>query len=126
MKTKELSPCGWMILIRVDDSTLQEELEPGYKIVGNEVQTASGMHVRYLPKLEAEKKGACSGKVVSLGHTAYEKFEKPWCDPGDRVFFKRYVGCNIPGDQFGEPDVEYMVIPDTEVWAVIKPTKGTK
>jgi|ERR1019366_198165 co-chaperonin GroES (HSP10) len=117
------TPCGYRVLIKIDDTTIQEELEPGYKIVGNEVQTASGMHVRYLPKT-SEKKGACSGTVVSLGHTAFEKFEKPWYRPGDRVFFKRYDGCNIPGDQFGEPDVEYMVINDTDIWASI--TKEVK
>ncbi len=124
MKKKlQLTPCGYRILVRVDDETLTNELDPGHKIVGEDVQTASGLFVRKLPK-ELEKKGACSGVVVSLGHTAFtggdgKKFAKPWCSAGDTVYFKRYDGCNISGNLFEEPDVEYMIINDTDIWATI-------
>ncbi len=119
---KLMIPCGYRVLVKVDAVTLTGTLRPGEYVKNGTVYSESGFALEKI-KVEQELKGATTGTVVSLGHTAYKEFNAPWCQAGDKVFFKRYEGCNVSGTIFGEEDTEYMLINDTDIWAVVSEEK---
>ncbi len=101
-----LKVCGHRILVKIDDGLAREayiasDLKPGERLVGNEVLTQSGLHLRYIKlDMDKEKRGAESGVVVQVGETAYKDFGgTPWCKVGDRVFFVRYEGREIKSEE---------------------------
>ncbi len=120
---KLMKPCGYRVLVKVDVAAFAGTLKPGEYVKDGTIYSESGFALEKV-KVEQELKGATTGTVVSLGHTAYKEFKSPWCQEGDKVFFKRYEGCNVSGSMFGEPDTEYMLINDTDIWAVV--TGGDK
>ncbi len=121
----KLRVCGHRILVKVDNELALEaykasDLQPGEVLVNNEVQTASGMHIRYVKiDMDKEKRGAETGVVLQVGESAYKDFgTEPWCSVGDRVFFVRYEGREIKSEEIGEPKgISYRVLNDEDVVA---------
>ncbi len=101
-----ISPCGAILLIKVD---------------GVEKKTAGGI---VLPDkhVEREQKGAGVGTVVAIGPLAWSDDKAngfdDWCKVGDKVVFNRYEGIIPPIE--GMDDGTYRLINDNTIMAVIK------
>lgn len=61
------------------------------------------------------------GEVVELGEYAYwyDTGFKPWCKPGDQVYFISYVGFKIPSRE----DEEYYIrmVPEDAIKGLVTP-----
>jgi co-chaperonin GroES (HSP10) len=80
--TSGIYPAGYRILIKPD---AVEEITPG------------GI---YIPPSEKDKyqRAQQTGVVIALGPEAFDDCAAAWAKPGDRVFFSRYEGDIITGE----------------------------
>ncbi len=115
-----LKVCGHRVMVRIDNAEIEKSLKPGERIEGGYIVSASGIRLEKID-MKQEKRGADSGTVVQVGELAYKDFGgEPWCKVGDRVFFVRYEGREIKGDEIGEGDgVSFRVLNDDDVIAAL-------
>lgn len=72
-----------------------------------------------------EQASAQKGTVVAVGEMAWKNVAygwgidgwKPWCQPGDRVFFARYAGKQFRDDE--HPDDVYIILNDEDIQCLI-------
>lgn len=89
-------------------------------ILPDEVEKTSAGGI-VIPDLVSNKESlaVCEGQVIAVGSCAYQDQQVPWCQPGDRVVFKKFEGFIRPG----RDGRSYRVIEDLHVWAVIEEKK---
>jgi co-chaperonin GroES (HSP10) len=92
-----------------------------------EETTQSGIIIATASMYEREKAATDTGRVVAIGPTAWNAFDKytpdgmrnpswePWCAVGDLVVFAKYGGKFLTVD-----GVEYIVINDEDVQCVVE------
>jgi len=103
----EWLPCGFNVLVRLDDF---------------ENKTESGIILASLSYSEIEKAGVNSGVILAFGPTAYKGFAgcngpADWgVKVGDHVKFEKYVGTYVDFDA----DPRLVTVPDSTFKAVRK------
>lgn len=92
-----------------------------------EEKTESGIIIATHSEHKRERAATDTGRVVSIGPTAWNAFDKytpdgkrnpswePWCKVGDLVVFAKYGGKFLKVN-----DVDYIVIADEDIQCVIK------
>lgn len=97
------------------------------KPVFPEKTTASGIIIATEGEHKRERAATDTGRVVSVGPTAWNAFDKytpdgkrnpswePWCKVGDLVVFAKYGGKFLTVD-----DVDYVVVLDEDIQCVVK------
>jgi len=78
--------------------------------------TESGIIIQTDREARREEMAQSRGEVVAIGPDAYADQETPWCEIGDQVVFAKYAGILYRD----EDDVEYRIMNDLDVVAVIK------
>lgn len=83
-------------------------------------KTKGGIYIPEQAK-ERDQYAQIEGELVAISPFAFT-YEDDWPEgrkpkPGDRVFFAKYAGTRVKG----KDGVEYAVINDRDVWAVIDP-----
>ncbi len=126
---KTMSVTGHRILIKVDEDTIeksiQDEIQDAIKKVGGDHIKGKEIFrgniclgaISFDPeeRKKAAQRGAESGIVVQIGPTAYLEFAgDPWCKVGDKIFFQRYQGQQIPDGVFKDQS-RYIVLNDDDV-----------
>lgn len=72
-----------------------------------------------------EQASAQKGTVMAVGDMAWKNAAygfgiegwKPWCKPGDRVFFARYAGKQFRDDE--HPDEYFVILNDEDIQCLI-------
>lgn len=95
-----IQPAGHRILVLPDEV---EKVSAGGIVIPENVS-------------DKESLAVCEGQVIALGTCAYQDQANPWCQPGDRVVFKKFEGFVRPGLD----GKKYRVIEDLHVWAVVE------
>lgn len=79
-----------------------------------------------------EQASAQKGTVVDVGDMAWKNVAygwgiegwKPWCKPGDRVFFARYAGKQFRDED--HPDDYYVILNDEDIQCLITEESVTR
>ena len=98
--TSGIHPKGHRVLIKPD--ALTEETE-------------SGIILHVGTNAERERLAQLKGTIIELGSTAWHDQPEAWANVGDRIIFGKYSGLIYMGDD----EVEYRIINDLDVVAVI-------
>lgn len=101
---KQIEPAGHRVLV------LMDKVE----------KVSSGGIVLVDSAVEREQTGTESGEVVAVGRDAW--YDKPgrWAAPGDMIYFARYAGKQVDGDEYGYPERKLRIINDEDVLGVIR------
>lgn len=69
--------------------------------------------------VEREQSGTERGTVLALGPDAFYDKQSRWAEEGDRVYFARYAGKEMPGDDYGYPGQPLRIINDEDILGLI-------
>lgn len=104
MNNSGLKPLEFNVLVKPD--TVEE-------------RTAGGVFLPDAAK-DREKHAATKGTIIALAPLAFEDImsdDEAWPKPGDRCLISRHAGVFVKG----EDDVEYRIVKDKDVVALIAP-----
>lgn len=81
-----------------------------------EEKTSGGIILAATTK-ERDQQATMRGTVVAVGVNAWKAFDDgtPWAKEGDKVVFRKYAGENVK-----DGDVDYRVVNDEDILAVVK------
>lgn len=100
MKKINIHPKGSRVIVEQDKI---EETTPGGIIIKRDNELA-------------EQASVIRGTIVALGDEAWDQWPSPWAKVGDRVYFAKYAGKNIPDPVTNEM---YLVMDDRDIVATI-------
>lgn len=81
-----------------------------------EETTKSGI-VLQLENGAAEQAGIIRGTVLAIGEAAWNQWPEPWAEVGDRVYFAKFAGKQIPDPVNKEM---YLIMNDIDIIATIE------
>jgi co-chaperonin GroES (HSP10) len=80
-----------------------------------EKKTESGLIINYGRNEELERDSMTIGVVADVGPDCWNKYEKPWCQIGDKIHWARWAGKKVVDPVSGE---SFLVLNDEDVIAV--------
>lgn len=102
-----IEPCGHRVLVK----PLQlEEIDKTYA-------SAKRAGIEIMGYQEKAETAIDKGVVVTVGTTAFKDFgNHPWCKMGDTIVYARFAGKKVKDP---ETDIEYVIINDEDVVAIL-------